>query len=159
MSMQSLTSPAAVKPPVMVDRSKLAHIPGDEGWPLVGRTLNVLADPKGEVDAMARKYGLVYRSRVLGETSVSLLGPEANEFMLRHLAKKIGIDSEKMPVNIDRFGNTSSASIPLLITTDLSARIKATEMQVMMVGFGVGYSWGAAYFEQLRLRCAETVTL
>ncbi len=82
MSMQSLTSPVAVKPPVMVDRSKLAHIPGDEGWPFVGRTLNVLADPKGEADAMARKYGLIYRSRVLGETSVSLLGPEANEFML-----------------------------------------------------------------------------
>lgn len=82
MAMQSLTSPVAVKPPVMVDRSKLAHIPGDEGWPLIGRTLSVLADPRGEVDAMARKYGLVYRSRVLGETSVSLLGPDANEFML-----------------------------------------------------------------------------
>jgi cytochrome P450 len=82
MSMQSLTPPVAAKPLVVVDRRKLAHIPGDEGWPLVGRTLNVLADPRGEADAMARKYGLVYRSRVLGETSVSLLGPEANEFVL-----------------------------------------------------------------------------
>ncbi|MDH8174057.1 hypothetical protein QIG29_26750, partial [Klebsiella pneumoniae] len=75
MSMHSLTSPAAIKAPLMVDRTRLAHIPGDEGWPLIGRTLSVLADPKGEVNAMARKYGLIYRSRVLGETSVSLLGP------------------------------------------------------------------------------------
>ena len=58
------------------------HIPGDEGWPFVGRTLAILADPKGEVERMAAKYGPVYRSRVLGETSISLLGPEANELVL-----------------------------------------------------------------------------
>src|SRR6202042_52017 len=38
--------------------------------------------PKGEVERMAAKHGLVYRSRVLGETSISLLGPEANELVL-----------------------------------------------------------------------------
>jgi cytochrome P450 len=81
MSMQSVASPAAafVGPP---KRAALAHIPGDEGWPVIGRTLAILADPKGEVERMAAKYGLVYRSRVLGETSVSVLGPEANELLL-----------------------------------------------------------------------------
>jgi cytochrome P450 len=80
MSMQSVASLAtALKPP---KRASLAHIPGNEGWPVIGRTLAVLADPKGEVERMAAKYGLVYRSRVLGETSVSVLGPEANEFVL-----------------------------------------------------------------------------
>ncbi|MFC0238959.1 cytochrome P450 [Rhodopseudomonas telluris] len=63
-------------------RSALAHIPGDEGWPVIGRTFEVLADPKGQVEMMARNYGPVYRSRVLGETSITLLGPEANEFVL-----------------------------------------------------------------------------
>jgi len=80
MSMQSVASPAIkLTPP---KRNSLAHIPGDEGWPVVGRTLAILADPKGEVERMGAKYGLVYRSRVLGETSVTLLGPEANEFVL-----------------------------------------------------------------------------
>src|SRR6195952_2236816 len=80
MSMQTMASPAmTVNPP---KRTALAHIPGDEGWPLVGRTLSILADPKGEVVRMAAKYGLVYRSRVLGETSISVLGPEANELVL-----------------------------------------------------------------------------
>ena len=63
-------------------RTSLQHIPGNEGWPLVGRTLSILADPKGEVERMAARYGLIYRSRVLGETSISVLGPEANELVL-----------------------------------------------------------------------------
>jgi cytochrome P450 len=80
MSMQSVAStPISFAPP---KRQALQHIPGDEGWPLVGRTLSILADPKGEVERMAARYGLVYRSRVLGETSISMLGPEANELML-----------------------------------------------------------------------------
>ena len=80
MSMQSVAStPISFAPP---KRQALAHIPGDEGWPLVGRTLAILADPKGEVDRMAARYGHVYRSRVLGETSISVLGPEANELLL-----------------------------------------------------------------------------
>src|SRR3954453_21322674 len=80
MSIDSVASPIAFAGPPK--RAALAHIPGDEGWPVVGRTLAVLADPKGEVERMAAKYGLVYRSRLLGETSISMLGPEANEFVL-----------------------------------------------------------------------------
>ena len=79
-SMQTLASPAITLTPPK--RSSLAHIPGDEGWPIVGRTLKILADPKGEVERMAAKHGLVYRSRILGETSITLLGPEANELVL-----------------------------------------------------------------------------
>ena len=82
MSMHGMTAAhdaALLNPP---KRSALAHIPGEEGWPIIGRTLAILADPKGEVERMARTYGPVYRSRVLGETSVSLLGPEANELVL-----------------------------------------------------------------------------
>src|ERR1700712_33172 len=80
MSVQSLSSPRAVLSPPK--RAALAHIPGDEGWPIIGRTLEVLADPKGQVEKMAATYGLVYRSRVLGETSINMLGPEANELLL-----------------------------------------------------------------------------
>src|ERR1700712_4629107 len=85
MSMQTAASPAiALTPP---KRQSLRHIPGNEGWPLVGRTLSILADPRGEVERMAARYGLVYRSKVLGETSISALGPEANELLLFDQAK------------------------------------------------------------------------
>ncbi|HEU0147788.1 MAG TPA: cytochrome P450 [Bradyrhizobium sp.] len=80
MSMQSVVSPAlSLKPP---RRNSLKHIPGDEGWPVVGKTLQVLADPKGHIEGNAARYGLVYRTHVFGETNVVLLGPEANEFVL-----------------------------------------------------------------------------
>src|SRR6202789_2764998 len=79
-SMQSATFPAtALTAP---RRQALGHIPGDEGWPVIGRTISVLADPKGEVERMAAKYGLIYRTRVLGETSITMMGPEANELIL-----------------------------------------------------------------------------
>src|SRR5258708_3874831 len=86
MSMQSVASPVyAFTPP---RRNSLKHIPGDEGWPLIGKTLEVLADPKGQVERQSKKYGLVYRSHVFGETSLVLLGPDANELVLFDQAKQ-----------------------------------------------------------------------
>ena len=86
MSMQTVASPAmAFTPP---KRNSLTHIPGDEGWPVIGKTFDVLADPKGQVERSAAKYGLVYRSHIFGETSLVLLGPEANELVLFDQAKQ-----------------------------------------------------------------------
>src|SRR6185312_5801198 len=85
MSMQNVASSAfSFTPP---RRNSLKHIPGDEGWPIIGQTLAVLADPKGHVEKNAAKYGLVYRSHLFGETSLVLLGPEANELVLFDQAK------------------------------------------------------------------------
>lgn len=85
MSMQNVAAPAlSLTPP---PRGSLGHIPGDEGWPLVGNTLQILADPRGHIERKAAKYGPVYRSRVFGETSVVLLGPEANELVFFDQAK------------------------------------------------------------------------
>jgi cytochrome P450 len=85
MSMQSVASPAfSFTPP---KRNSLTHIPGDEGWPIIGKTLNVLADPKGFIEKNAARYGHVYRTHMFGETSISLLGPEANELVLFDQAK------------------------------------------------------------------------
>jgi cytochrome P450 len=79
MSMQSVLSPAVTTPP---KPKALRHIPGSEGWPFIGNTLKVLADPKGSVEKAAAKYGPIYRTRLFGETSLTLLGPEANELVL-----------------------------------------------------------------------------
>ena len=62
--------------------SALSHIPGDDGWPILGHTLPLLADPKGFVERRARRYGPVYRTCAFGHANVSLLGPEANELVL-----------------------------------------------------------------------------
>ena len=84
---------------------------------------------------------------------------QANRFMLKHLAKKIGATPEQTPINIDRFGNTSSATLPLVLTTDLAERLMEEPARIALVGFGVGYSWGAALMQTDRLGCAETIYL
>lgn len=84
MSMQSVAPAFTFTAP---KRNSLTHIPGNEGWPLVGRTLEALADPKGYVERAAAQYGLVYRTHLFGETSITLLGPEANELVLFDQAK------------------------------------------------------------------------
>ena len=60
----------------------IAAIPGEEGWPIVGNTFRVLADPAGFGKRMAATYGPVYRNRAFGARHVALLGPEANELVL-----------------------------------------------------------------------------
>src|SRR5690349_22330677 len=79
MSMQNV---APALPFIAPKRNELTHIPGDEGWPIIGKTFQVLADPKGHVEANGAKYGPVYRTHVFGETNVVLLGPEANELVM-----------------------------------------------------------------------------
>jgi cytochrome P450 len=85
MSVQALGqagAPAYGAPPAPTSSAALSHIPGEDGWPILGHTLPLLADPKGFVERRARRYGLVHRSRAFGHSNVSLLGPEANELVL-----------------------------------------------------------------------------
>jgi len=60
----------------------LAHIPGDDGLPILGNSLRLLADPVKFGREMFERFGPVYRNRALGSTSVTLLGPDANELVL-----------------------------------------------------------------------------
>lgn len=84
---------------------------------------------------------------------------QANLFMLKHLMKKSKLPSDKVPININQFGNTSCASIPLLMTTMLSDKLKAQTMRLAMFGFGVGYSWSSSSLRVGPLNVAETIYL
>jgi 3-oxoacyl-[acyl-carrier-protein] synthase-3 len=67
---------------------------------------------------------------------------QANQMMLKHLAKKSGLPEAKTPIAMERYGNTSSASIPLTMADQL-ADILDQPREIVMVGFGVGWSWSA----------------
>jgi 3-oxoacyl-[acyl-carrier-protein] synthase-3 len=84
---------------------------------------------------------------------------QANQFMLKHLAKKAGLPAAKVPSNIARYGNTSCASIPLLMTTDLRAELAVRPLELAMFGFGVGYSWASASLAVGPLRVIDTLDL
>lgn len=82
---------------------------------------------------------------------------QANAFMIKHLAKKAKLPPEKVPMNIDRYGNTSSATIPLLMTSELGGRLAAGPARLGLFGFGVGYSWASASLDVGPLACVETI--
>jgi 3-oxoacyl-[acyl-carrier-protein] synthase-3 len=81
---------------------------------------------------------------------------QANAYMLRYIAKRARIPLEKFPINIHRYGNTNGATIPFLIC-DLSEDLLREERNIVMAGFGVGLSWGAAAMRLGGLDCADVI--
>lgn len=68
---------------------------------------------------------------------------QANRFMTDFFVKKLKINPERVPYCIDRYGNTSSTSVPLTIVSELHNKMKDGD-KVVMAGFGAGLSWGVA---------------
>ena len=104
---------------------------------------------------------LVARTMEFAEKEINsydaFLFHQANLFMLKHLAKKAKLPSDRVPINIDIFGNTSCASIPLLMTTSLKTQLTEKSLQLAMFGFGVGYSWAAASITVGPLKVVEMI--
>jgi 3-oxoacyl-[acyl-carrier-protein] synthase-3 len=72
---------------------------------------------------------------------------QANVRIIDHAARKLGIPQEKVVVNVDRYGNTSSGSIPLALADAADdGRLKPGTL-VLMTGMGAGLTWGSALIE------------
>jgi len=72
---------------------------------------------------------------------------QANKRIIDHAARKLGIPEEKVVVNVDRYGNTSSGSIPLALGDAVAdGRLRDGEL-VLMTGMGAGLTWGSALIE------------
>ena len=69
---------------------------------------------------------------------------QANKFMLEMIRKKLKIESSQVPYSMIKYGNTSSASIPLTLSL---MGANARNKKIAMCGFGIGLSIGSAYFE------------
>jgi 3-oxoacyl-[acyl-carrier-protein] synthase-3 len=69
---------------------------------------------------------------------------QANMRIIDHATKKLGVPSEKVVINVDRYGNTSSGSIPLaLADAAQDGRLEPGKL-VLMTGMGAGLTWGSA---------------
>ena len=72
---------------------------------------------------------------------------QANAFLVKHLGKKSGIPEEKMPLCIDRYGNTSSSSV-LLTACDAYGEVSEKKhRKIAFISFGVGYSWATVILD------------
>jgi 3-oxoacyl-[acyl-carrier-protein] synthase III len=72
---------------------------------------------------------------------------QANVRIIDYAARKLGIPDERVVVNVDRYGNTSSGSIPLaLADAEADGRLREGKL-VLMTGMGAGLTWGSAVME------------
>ena len=106
-----------------------------------------------EVFKFATRVMVSSASKVLDECGLTVddvdvyVPHQANKRIIDHAAGKLGIPAEKIVVNVDRYGNTSSGSIPLaLADAAADGRLNEGEL-VLMTGMGAGLTWGSALIE------------
>ncbi|MGI1658910.1 MAG: beta-ketoacyl-ACP synthase III [Desulfitobacterium sp.] len=133
----------------------LLHVPaGGSMHPTSAETV----EKKMHTIHMAGSEVFKFAVRIMGETALKALAKaglnkedidclvphQANTRIVDSAVKRLGIDPEKVIVNLDRYGNMSAASIPVALDeASRSGRLKYGDIMVM-VGFGGGLTWGAA---------------
>lgn len=81
---------------------------------------------------------------------------QANRFMTDFLIKRIKYTTGEVPYCLEKYGNTSSPSIPLTICSELPNQLQESK-KVIMCGFGAGLSWGSIYYEFKECHVSEVI--
>jgi 3-oxoacyl-[acyl-carrier-protein] synthase-3 len=117
---------------VVCDRSHFMRMAGREVF-------------KAAVLAMAEACDEALSRAGVAAEEIDLLVPhQANLRIIEATAKHAGIPMSKVMVNLDRYGNTSSASIPLALDQAIvEGRVQPGSL-VLLVAFGAGFTWGSA---------------
>ncbi len=99
---------------------------------------------KFAVSNMAEVSALVMERNQLSHEDVDWLVPhQANRRIIDATANRMGLDDSKVMLNIDRYGNTTSATLPLLLS-DYEKQLKKGD-KLIFAAFGGGFTWGAIY--------------
>jgi 3-oxoacyl-[acyl-carrier-protein] synthase-3 len=106
-----------------------------------------------EVFKFATRVMVSSAEAILGECGKSVedvdvyVPHQANVRIIDHAARKLGIPEEKIVVNVDRYGNTSSGSIPLALADAADdGRLEPGKL-VLLTGMGAGLTWGSALID------------
>ncbi|MGD2070731.1 MAG: beta-ketoacyl-ACP synthase III [Gemmatimonadota bacterium] len=118
-------------PAVLAERDHLLKMAGPEVF-------------KNAVRSMAESAGSALEAGGLTGDDIDLMVPhQANIRIIEATAKYAGIPMERVFVNIDRFGNMSSATIPVAIDEAIEQGRLEPGMNVLLTAFGAGFTWGA----------------
>ncbi|MBQ2821457.1 MAG: ketoacyl-ACP synthase III [Thermoguttaceae bacterium] len=101
-------------------------------------------------------HELLKKGGVLLEDVDLFLMHQATRKMLESLSVTMALDPQKVPILMEKCGNTVSNSIPILIDILRKNGNQTFEKQSMMIGFGVGLSWGGVLWRDVWNSCAET---
>lgn len=96
------------------------------------------------VPEMLKAY--MKEKQTMPEDYDSLVLHQANLYIMKQIAKRVGFPLEKMSVSINKFGNTSCVSIPLSIVSDYGKDNSDVPKRYLSCGYGVGLSWAAVEF-------------
>ena len=82
----------------------------------------------------------------LSKEDIQWLAPhQANNRIIDATARRVGLESDKVMVNIHKYGNTTSATLPLLLA-DYEDQLKKGD-NIIFAAFGGGFTWGAIYLK------------
>lgn len=84
---------------------------------------------------------------------------QANRLINQMISKKLKFETNKVPSNIEEFGNTSCASIPLLMVTRIREEITKRPLNLILLGFGVGLTWGCINIKTDQIVCPSLIEL
>ncbi|WP_349850048.1 3-oxoacyl-[acyl-carrier-protein] synthase III C-terminal domain-containing protein, partial [Bacteroides cellulosilyticus] len=72
---------------------------------------------------------------------------QANKMIVDRIVKKLKLPQEKVPYNLEEFGNLGGASIPSLMVTRLRKQLMSKETTLLMSSFGLGLTWGTMWMK------------
>jgi 3-oxoacyl-[acyl-carrier-protein] synthase-3 len=121
-----------MSPAVLEARTHLIHMAGREVFKHAVRSM---------AESAARALDM---ARINGGDIDLLIPHQANLRIIEATAKHAGISMDKVYVNVDRYGNTSSASIPIALDEAIQKGIVGEGSLVLMVAFGAGFTWASS---------------
>ena len=123
-------------------------------WPDGGvrRPIDIRMDGMAVFDFVVRNVPGCLKA-LLSDASCSasavdlLLLHQANLFMIQQTAKLLNVPPERMPVSLDRYGNSSSVTIPVTICSEVAQQVTGRTNRALLAGFGAGLSIAAALID------------
>lgn len=88
-----------------------------------------------------------------------LLIHQANKMIDEKIRRKLKLAEEKVPYSMPYYGNTSSCTIPITMTSMIREKLEEDENELVMCGFGSGLSWGAAHVYTDKIICLPVIEI
>lgn len=84
---------------------------------------------------------------------------QANKLLNEMIRKQLGFPTEVTPSTLEKFGNTSCATIPLTLVSELGELLMTEKKRLLLSGFGVGLTWGSAVLDVGHLKCCKLIEI
>jgi 3-oxoacyl-[acyl-carrier-protein] synthase-3 len=124
----------SLNPPTHETVDKKMHFVYQDGKAVFKSAVIGMADVAAEI---------LERNHLTGKDISWLVPHQANLRIIDATAKRMGIDPGKVMINIDRYGNTTAATIPLCLSEWWQAGKLQRGQKIVLAAFGAGYTWGA----------------